>query len=226
MKLEEVILRDDRASQPAANTVPIGTLYFVTDEEVTERSDGTNWQSYSGAGGAAPDTETYLTVADETGVLPNSRQLLAGTNITFDDSTPGERTVNASGGGGGVILEEEITLTNAQILALNSSPISFLPAPSTGFAYIPVGWMISTKFFPTGYSAFEIRIGGAYDALVSPSFTDQENIYFEWITTYNESAGNLVDQALFIYAAADPTGGDPANTAYIKFLYMLVDINP
>lgn len=44
---------------------------------------------------------TLLTDDDETAVFPNSRMLLAGTNITFDDSTPGARTVSASGGAGG-----------------------------------------------------------------------------------------------------------------------------
>jgi hypothetical protein len=49
-------------------------------------------------GGGFPDA-TYLTEDDETGDLPNSRRLLAGTNITFDDATPGERTISATGGG-------------------------------------------------------------------------------------------------------------------------------
>lgn len=53
MKLEEVILRDDRASQPAANTVPAGTIYYVTDENVTERSTGAAWEDISDAGSAA-----------------------------------------------------------------------------------------------------------------------------------------------------------------------------
>lgn len=43
---------------------------------------------------------TFLTQNDETGVFANSRQLLSGTNITLDDATPGELTINASGGGG------------------------------------------------------------------------------------------------------------------------------
>jgi hypothetical protein len=47
MKLEEVILRDDRASQPAANAVAAGTLYYVTDEAVIERSDGASWEEFS-----------------------------------------------------------------------------------------------------------------------------------------------------------------------------------
>ena len=47
MKLEDVILRDTRALQPTAGSVPSGTLYYVTDENKTERSNGTAWESYS-----------------------------------------------------------------------------------------------------------------------------------------------------------------------------------
>lgn len=39
----------------------------------------------------------YLTSADDTPVLVNSRNLLAGTNISFDDSISGKRTVSATG---------------------------------------------------------------------------------------------------------------------------------
>jgi hypothetical protein len=57
MKLEDVILRDTRANQPAANAVASGTLYFVTDELVTERSNGSAWQTYTDAGsGSIPET--------------------------------------------------------------------------------------------------------------------------------------------------------------------------
>jgi hypothetical protein len=52
-----------------------------------------------GGGGSVSADATILTVADETAAYPNSRQLLPGTNITFDDSVAGERTVNASVGG-------------------------------------------------------------------------------------------------------------------------------
>jgi hypothetical protein len=46
-------------------------------------------------------SQTYLTVGPETGDLPSSVQLLAGTGITFDDSVQNRRTINASGGGSG-----------------------------------------------------------------------------------------------------------------------------
>lgn len=45
--------RGTRAAQPLATDVLDGTLYFVTDEGVIERSNGVVWESYSGAGGAA-----------------------------------------------------------------------------------------------------------------------------------------------------------------------------
>ena len=37
-----------RSAQPAASAVAVGALYFVTDEGVVERNNGTTWDSYSG----------------------------------------------------------------------------------------------------------------------------------------------------------------------------------
>lgn len=52
----------------------------------------TNAALSPGSGGlSAP---TYLTVNNETATLPNSRRLLAGNAITFDDSVGGIRTIN------------------------------------------------------------------------------------------------------------------------------------
>ena len=46
--------RGTRAAQPLPSTVTVGTLYFVTDEGVTERSSGAAWESYGGSGGGTP----------------------------------------------------------------------------------------------------------------------------------------------------------------------------
>lgn len=51
-KVRNINRRGLRSTQPLANTTLIGTLYYVTDEEVIERSNGTIWESYS-AGGMA-----------------------------------------------------------------------------------------------------------------------------------------------------------------------------
>lgn len=44
---------------------------------------------------------SYLTFNDDTSDLPNARRLAAGSGVTFDDTTPGVRTIAASGSGGG-----------------------------------------------------------------------------------------------------------------------------
>ena len=45
MKLQDVILRDTRTNQPAAAASNEGWLYYVTDEFILERSNGSTWQS-------------------------------------------------------------------------------------------------------------------------------------------------------------------------------------
>lgn len=64
---------------------------------------------------------TVLTSENETTSFPHSRELLAGTNITFDDTTANERTINATGGsGGGGGTETFITKNNETATLINS----------------------------------------------------------------------------------------------------------
>lgn len=46
-RLQDVIQRGVAASRPAATAVAPGTLYYSTDTATTDRSDGTNWQTYA-----------------------------------------------------------------------------------------------------------------------------------------------------------------------------------
>jgi hypothetical protein len=46
----------------------------------------------------ADKTRTYITFDDETLNLPNSYQILPGTNITFDTTVPNQLTISATGG--------------------------------------------------------------------------------------------------------------------------------
>lgn len=59
-----------------------------TAKEVTAISSG------SGSGGGGIFNQPYLTHQPVIGTLPQSRQLLPGTNVNFDDSVFGERTVD------------------------------------------------------------------------------------------------------------------------------------
>lgn len=107
-KLEDVILQDTRANQPAANTVAVGTLYGVTDEDnIIERSDGAAWQAYSPTGsgsgdvvgpGSATDNaivrfdnttgkliqNSAVTIADTTGLIAGAR--FANTGLKLEDT--------------------------------------------------------------------------------------------------------------------------------------------
>jgi len=46
-RIRDVIQRNTRALQPAATAVDVGTLFYVTDESITERSNGTTWETYA-----------------------------------------------------------------------------------------------------------------------------------------------------------------------------------
>jgi len=71
-------------------------------EEKTKLKDAISSISGGGSGGGTPIggnlTATYITKANETADLSNSIQLLAGTNITFDDTVANQRTINSFGG--------------------------------------------------------------------------------------------------------------------------------
>lgn len=78
---------------------------------------GTAGQIFTSNGSSAAPTwedpaeaalQTFITVDDETGTLINSRQLVAGSNITIVTTTPGEIEISASGGGLGGDIAAEI----------------------------------------------------------------------------------------------------------------------
>ncbi len=52
--------------------------------------------SAGGSSGVGLQNATYITVNNEVPSLPNSRRLLAGTNITFDDTVANQRTINGA----------------------------------------------------------------------------------------------------------------------------------
>lgn len=84
-KWEDFVLRDDRASQPAANTVPIGTLYYVTDESVLERSDGASWESYSNVGAGISQLTGDVTAGPGSGSQAATIANLAVTTAKLND---------------------------------------------------------------------------------------------------------------------------------------------
>jgi hypothetical protein len=50
-RLQDVIQRGLAGARPLATAVAPGTLYYSTDTTITERSDGTTWQTFTDSGG-------------------------------------------------------------------------------------------------------------------------------------------------------------------------------
>lgn len=104
--VSDIIKRGTRGAQPAATAVGAGTLYYVTDELKTERSDGTNWQTYSsatGLSGALGGTDNALLRADGTGGVTAQGSAITVSDagaITFPDGV--RQTFNPDGTNAGL----------------------------------------------------------------------------------------------------------------------------
>lgn len=72
--------RDTRANQPAATAVAAGTIYYVTDESVTERSTGTAWEDVSDGSSGVADGATLSTGL----TFPNTGLHILDTNASHD----------------------------------------------------------------------------------------------------------------------------------------------
>jgi len=88
MNLEDVLLRDTRANQPAAGDLAEGTLFYVTDEQVTEQSRSGAWVDYSDGGGSSGDvvgpgsaTDNAITRFDGT-----TGKLIQNSAVTIGDT--------------------------------------------------------------------------------------------------------------------------------------------
>lgn len=117
--LSAVISRGTRANEPAATSVPIGSLYFVTDENKIERSNGTTWDSYS-------STHTPVQI-----VVTETGAVATGTTTTpFNDTIP---TITA----GTEFMTATITPTNSNntlvidvvaVVSASTSPLQIIVA--------------------------------------------------------------------------------------------------
>lgn len=64
----------------------------------------------SGSAGALVN-QSYITANNDTAILPNSRKLVAGTDIAFDITIPGQMTLNSS-----FVEKEWSVLTNGNVI--------------------------------------------------------------------------------------------------------------
>ncbi len=99
-RLQDVILRGTRALQPLATAVAPGTLYFVSDDRVTERcsDSGLIWESYSGLSSSSSNSIPGMDGQDGESLflLPNIQ------NPVIFDLTLAANTLNIDTGAAGI----------------------------------------------------------------------------------------------------------------------------
>lgn len=85
----------NRANYKPQLTIGNLVLFYATDTGVLWAfiSSENEWFPVG-----APIDATYITWTDESARLPNSRNLVAGNGIDFDDTVPNIRTVSSNGG--------------------------------------------------------------------------------------------------------------------------------
>ena len=112
---------------PPADPIRLGQL--LVDESVApalslkycSSLSPLTYTSFLPAGGVAPADETYVTISNETGTLPNSSRVAAGTGITLDTSVANVLTINSTGSVSGANPTASVGLT-----AVNGSATTYL----------------------------------------------------------------------------------------------------
>ena len=151
MNLEDVLLRNTRANQPVALAGAEGTLYYVTDEAVTEQSRGGAWVDYSDAGTPVVGGITQLTGAVTAGPGSGSQAAsiandavttakILDANVTYakvQNVTAPSRVLGRKTAGAGVI--EELTLSEILDFIASAAQGDILYRDAAAWARLPTG---------------------------------------------------------------------------------------
>lgn len=177
----------------------VGTRSVLFNLDGTPRTlsgDG-KFEVYGAVGGdiAAAD-RSYLTEDDETAVLPNSRRLLAGSGITFDDSVAGERTIEAGAAAStrsiGLSLDGGGSAISAGVKADVYVPFSGTITAVTMLA--DQSGSIVVDIWKKAYASFPPTVADTITASAKPTITtaikSQDTTLTSWTTSV--SAGDVL----------------------------------
>lgn len=125
----------------------------------------------------------------------------------------------------------EVTLTNAQILALNATPVSIVAAPDTGKIIVPLKAVYqhiyaTAAFVLTNVTDIEIRYTGTSGAVMvkmpTTGVLDQTANTTAWGAPQANAIG-VANAAAVVHIAGTASPITGAGTAKVKFWYEVVD---
>lgn len=215
-------------SAGSATLTPSGSPLTVTDDTTTVTSTGeiefTSGATVTDAGGGKAQVAISggaLTVQDTNG----NTETAVGT-LTFETGTVGSGGANKAtytppGGGGASVT---VSLTSAQLKALNSSPFTIVAAPGAGKTIIPTFVEYDFTFGSVAYSNLNgtdgLSYAGALNAPVDINFNSgNAQLYvlvnglvadgFAFVApTAGLPISDAVNQALVLQSSVDWTDGD------------------
>jgi hypothetical protein len=214
-RLQDVILRGLRADQPDVTDVGPGTLYFVTDEGVTERvsDDGASWETYSGVGGTPPPASGS---APNT-FLVNGGQVIWESAYTF-------RVSAATYYINGVLYESAEDTVSLSAAHGSLDRIDAIVLDTASAADKITGTAASTPSEPTVDPAQYLKLAIVLVEAASSAPVDvvNETVYAENVGTPTEWAWTSSDASLVVSSTNNPHAGtkDIEGTAVVAGAYV------
>jgi hypothetical protein len=196
------ITADILANRPVSAAV--GALFVSTLENVIYRYNGAAWNAI-GRG------EEFV------------RSIVAGTNISVDNTDPLNPIVSASGGGG--VNTVKVSLTSADILSLDgTNALTLIPAQgvNTLINVLKVWFQYNYVTNPYSGSGIYVQLGTAI-SIVSPTsgiLSSGSSAIVRAVmnaSAYNLSPNAVVNQSVSLSTVTAPTGGDSTLDVYLTY---------
>lgn len=200
--------RGTRAAQPAAADVLPGTLYFVTDELITERSTGAAWQSYSSS--AVPTFTTGSVIfAGATGALAqdNANFFWDDTNnrLGIGTATPGTDFVVSHGSIGSQPVTNSSTNPAIGFRLINPTAalVGAQSQASPAIEFVTSVWDVDSAVARTPRIGIwaSVVAGNTPDAYLSFRYDQGQGV--GWLTSDDLRAGRVIAGGGFDFRIAD-----------------------
>ncbi len=217
-------------------TINTNSNGFTTDSFISCTSlDALGGSITTGTRGSVDGSIVFFNNINNNRVTLQSGITGSNINFTLPTSYPSTNGQILSATTGGVmswiegIRTLKVTLTSAQILALNSVPIQLIAAPGAGFAIQPIS--IATKISTYGGSAYSSFTNMRFYLNSLASFLVSDTVTLSSVSTVFttpggniNNGGNMIENAPLMVAVlnGNPTAGNSDVIVYISYRIIIL----